>query len=74
MNYIKTYHIIHVLPIIQRDELKRGKHGPQKIVEVRVPVIGVGADAKARELRWTVPCAREVTTQYWHFFNVYHPV
>lgn len=30
-----TYNIINVFPIIQRDELESGEHGPHEVIEVR---------------------------------------
>lgn len=57
---MQTYHIVHILPIIQRDELESRQHGPEEVVEVGVPVVGVGAHAQARVRGRTVARARQV--------------
>lgn len=36
-----TYHIINILPIIKRDKLEGGQHGPEEVVKVRVPMVGI---------------------------------
>ncbi|CAD1476483.1 unnamed protein product [Heterotrigona itama] len=41
------YLIVDVFPIIQSNQLKRGEHRPQKIVEICIPVVWIRANAKA---------------------------
>lgn len=69
-----THHIIDILPVVQRDELKRRQHGPHEVVEVGVPVVGVGPDAEAGPLGGAVPRAGQVAADYRDVFVVYHPV
>lgn len=74
-NYVHTtHHIINILPVIQGDELEGGEHRPEEIVEVRVTMVGVWSNAQTCVLRGTVPGAGQVSTDYRHFFIVYHPV
>lgn len=49
------YHIVNVLPIIQRDQLKRRQHGPHEIIEIRITMIRISADPQARVIGGTVP-------------------
>lgn len=42
------HHIVHVLPVIEGNQLERGQHGPHEIIEARVAVVGILADAQAR--------------------------
>jgi hypothetical protein len=42
------YLVVHVLPVIEGDELKGGEHRPQKVVEVGVAVVWVRAHTQAR--------------------------
>lgn len=45
---IRTYHIVNILPVIEGDQLERGQHGPHEIIEARVAVVRILADAQAR--------------------------
>lgn len=44
---LANYLIVDVFPIIQSNQLKRGEHRPQKIVEICIPVVWIRANAKA---------------------------
>lgn len=50
-----AYLVVHVLPVVEGDELEGGEHGPQKVVEARVAVIRVWAHAETREALVAVP-------------------
>ena len=41
---MNSYHIINVLPVVERDELEGGEHGPQQVVEAGVPVVRILSD------------------------------
>ena len=36
-------HVVNVFPVVERDQLERGQHGPQQVVEARIAEIGVAA-------------------------------
>ena len=39
-----TDHVVHVLPVVEGDELEGGEHGPEEVVEAGEPVVGVPPD------------------------------
>lgn len=49
------YLVIDVFPVIQSNQLKRGKHRPQKIIEVRIAVVWIWANAEADVTLVAVP-------------------
>lgn len=53
-----TYLVVHVLPVIEGDELEGGEHRPEKVVEVGVAVVRVRAHAQARVALVAVPAGK----------------
>ena len=52
---MSTHHIVHVLPVVEGDELKSGQHRPQEVIEVGVTVVGVFPHLETEVARLTVP-------------------
>lgn len=42
-----THHVVDVLPVVERDQLERGEHGPQEVVEVGEPVVRIFTNPQA---------------------------
>ena len=38
-------HVVHVLPVVEGDQLEGGEHGPQKVVKTCEPIVGIPTDA-----------------------------
>lgn len=60
---MNMYHIIDVLPVIECDELESGEHRPEEIIEARVSVVRILADAEACVCRRAVSRTRHVSAQ-----------
>lgn len=69
-----TDHIINILPVVQSDELEGRQHGPHEVVEVGIPVVGVGPHTQACEVAGAMPGPRQVAADYRHLFVVNHPM
>ena len=40
-----AHHVVHILPVVQGDQLEGCQHGPQQVVETREAEVGILADA-----------------------------
>ena len=60
---LRTYHVVNVLPVVERDELERGEHRPRERVEVGVAKVGIVSETgQARIVGRAVPVW--ITVQY----------
>lgn len=50
-----THHVVHVLPVVQRDELESRQHGPHEVIEVGVAMVRILAHLQTEEPRRAVP-------------------
>ena len=44
-SYTLSYHVVNVLPVVERDQLEGGQHRPRERVKVGVTKVGVAAQA-----------------------------
>ncbi len=59
-----THHVVHVFPVVQGDELERGEHGPEEVVEAGVAEVGVFPHVgKTNVSVGATPVEREMTTR-----------
>lgn len=47
---VAFYHIVNIFPVIERYQLKRRQHGPHKIIEISVAMIGIFTRTQTRKV------------------------
>ena len=49
-----AHHVVHILPVVQGDQLEGCQHGPQQVVEASEAVIWIFSNiAETDETMWT---------------------
>ena len=63
--YLDNYHVVHVFPVVEGDELESCQHRPEQVVEACEPIVGIFSNTmKAHKTMRTRPEYR-ASSEFW---------